>query len=316
MVSDQFHKPAMAEEALAYLSPIKGGVYVDCTIGGGGHSKKILEVLGPDGMLVGIDQDLEAIEECAGVFHNAPNVKLVHGNFARLGELLGGQGIKEVDGCLFDLGVSSHQLESIQRGFSFRAEAGLDMRMNVQTDRTAYDLVNRLTEKELERILWEYGEERWARKLARRIVERRTERPIRTTLELARIAEECVPRVKHKKLLHPATKMFMALRIAVNRELQSLHEGIDEAVRVTSERGRIVVITYHSLEDRIVKNAFREGAKDTEMYSGQREVIPKKKLTILTKKPLQPSEEEVRENPRARSAKLRAVAVKVEIIRR
>lgn len=188
--------------------------------------------------------------------------------------------------------------------------------MNVQTDRTAYDLVNRLKEKELERILWEYGEERWARRLARRIVERRTERPIRTTLELARIAEECVPRVKHKKLLHPATKMFMALRIAVNRELQSLHEGIDEAVRVTSERGRIVVITYHSLEDRIVKNAFREGAKDTEMFPGQREVIPKKKLTILTKKPLQPSEEEVRENPRARSAKLRAVAVKVEIIRR
>jgi 16S rRNA (cytosine1402-N4)-methyltransferase len=310
MVSDQFHKPAMAEEAMAYLSPRRGGVYVDCTMGGGGHSKKILEVLGPDGMLIGMDQDPEAIEECARVFQNAPNVKLVHGNFARLGELLGGLGIEEVNGCLFDLGVSSHQLDSIQRGFSFRAEAGLDMRMNVQTDLTAYDLINRLKEKELERILWEYGEERWARRLARRIVERRTERPISTTLELARIAEECVPRVKHKKLLHPATKMFMALRIAVNRELQCLHEGINEAVRVTSDGGRIVVITYHSLEDRIVKNAFREGAKDADAFPGQRQEIPKKKLTILTKKPLQPSEEEVKGNPRARSAKLRAAAVK------
>jgi 16S rRNA (cytosine1402-N4)-methyltransferase len=315
MGSDLYHVPAMLAEVLAYLSPRLGGVYVDCTIGGGGHSKKILEVLGPDGILIGLDQDPHALEESSRVFHCSANVKLVHANFSDLEKVLRVHGIKEVNGCLFDLGVSSRQLESISRGFSFRADAQLDMRMKVQSECTAYDLVNRLSVKELGRIFWEYGDERWANRLARRICEQRQKKPIRTTLELARIAEECIPGVKRKKTLHPATKMFMALRIAVNRELESLNEGLKAAIRVTSEGGRVVVISYHSLEDRLVKGHFRElsRCKESEI-PGTEQVYPQKIVSVLTKKPLTPTQEEVRANPRARSAKLRAV--QVEILRR
>jgi 16S rRNA (cytosine1402-N4)-methyltransferase len=284
-------------------------------MGGGGHSKKILEVLGPDGILIGLDQDPHALEESSRVFQSNANVRLVHANFSDLENVLKDQGIKEVNGCLFDLGVSSRQLESISRGFSFRADAQLDMRMNVHSECTAYDLVNRLSVKELGRIFWEYGDERWANRLARRIGEQRQKKPIRTTLELARIAEECIPGVKRKRTLHPATKMFMALRIAVNRELESLNEGLRAAVRVTSEGGRVVVISYHSLEDRLVKGHFRElsRCKESEI-PGTEQVYPQKIVSVLTKKPLTPSQEEVRANPRARSAKLRAV--QVEILRR
>lgn len=316
MESSFFHIPVMVDEVLAYLSPEKGGIYVDCTIGGGGHSLKILEVLGPGGMLIGLDQDPEAVEESSKMFRGRKDVRIIQANFADLEEVLKRQNIQEVNGCLFDLGVSSHQLDSSMRGFSFRAKARLDMRMNFNSKTTAYDLVNRLSAKELEKLFREYGEERFARRISQRIVERRKSAPICTTLELARIAEECVPGVKRKRMLHPATKIFMALRIKVNRELDSLNEGLNAAVRVTSEGGRIIVISYHSLEDRLVKTRFREYSKRdvSEAQFGLIKVYPVKKLSVLTKKPLQPKDEEVETNARARSAKLRAA--KVEIIRR
>jgi 16S rRNA (cytosine1402-N4)-methyltransferase len=306
----------MVEQVMAYLSPVKGGVYVDCTVGGGGYLRRILEVLGPEVMLYGIDRDPDALEESSKVFKDCRNVKIVHANFAQLEEILEKEHVREVNGCLFDLGVSWHQLESISRGFSFRAEARLDMRMDLRQQDTAFNLVNRLSAQELERIFWEYGEERWGRRLARRIVEKRTKHPIITTLELARIAEECIPGAKRKRSIHPATKMFMALRIAVNRELESLNEGIDAAVRVTSEGGRIVILSYHSLEDRVVKTKFRELARcrESELVGEADKVCPRKMLSVLTKKPLTPEEQEVRVNPRARSAKMRAA--KVEILRR
>ncbi|MDQ7822683.1 MAG: 16S rRNA (cytosine(1402)-N(4))-methyltransferase RsmH [Candidatus Eremiobacteraeota bacterium] len=313
MDSNPFHVPVMPDEVLAYLSPRRGGIYVDCTIGGGGHSLRILEVLGPDGMLVGIDQDPEAVEEITGKFHGISTVRIVHANFAQLEEILERERIKEVDGVLFDLGVSSHQLDSIARGFSFRAEARLDMRMNSQLGTTASDLVNRLSVKELERIFWEYGNERWARRIARRIETIRRHQPIHTTLELARCVEACVPGERRKRTLHPATKVFMALRIAVNREMQCLHEGLEAAIRVTRSGGTIVVISYHSLEDRMVKTKFRELSREVSEPFTEHEVgLPKKRLSILTRKPLVPKAQEVARNPRARSAKLRAVKVEIK----
>lgn len=310
MLSKPFHIPVMPDEVMAYLSPHAGGIYVDCTIGGGGHSKKILEVLGPDGKLIGIDQDPEAIEESTKLLSGYKNVRIVHANFSQLEDVLKKEHVKEVNGCLFDLGVSSHQLDNGQRGFSFRVEAHLDMRMDNFSGNAAYDLVNRLSGQELERIFREYGDERWARRISQEIVKIRGKKPIGTTSELAHIAERCIPGGRRIRKLHPATKIFMALRIAVNRELQALDEGINAAISATSEGGRIVVISYHSLEDRLVKKKFQELARrcesETVTVEGPRQ---RKKLFILTKKPLTPRKEEVSINPRARSAKFRAAEV-------
>lgn len=308
-MTSEYHIPAMAGEAISFLAPERGGVYVDCTLGGGGHSERILERLPPgDGLLIGIDRDDEAIARAGDRLGGNGRFKPVKGEFGDVEEILTALGIDRADGFLFDLGVSSRQLDSPGRGFSFRSDAPLDMRMDRSRGATAADLVNRLPEKELERIFREYGEERRARKLAMAIERERRRSPVSTTSRLAEIAEGVIPFERGGgRFIHPATRAFMALRIAVNGELEQLEKGLRGAMRKVKAGGRIVVISYHSLEDRIVKNLFRDYSADP----GSREVrgsgeLENRKFLRLTKKVLVPSEEEQRANPRSRSAKMRA----------
>lgn len=299
----------MPDEVIRFLAPRPGGIYVDGTVGGAGHARRILDASAPDGMLIGFDRDAEAI--AAATERLAPygaRVKLIHNNFSSIGLALAGLGIDKVDGFLLDLGVSSHQLDSKERGFSFQADAPLDMRMNAAAGVTAADLVNELPEKELADLIWEFGEERWARRIAAFIVKAREVAAIETTLQLVDVIKGAIPRAKWEERLHPATRTFQALRIAVNEELTSLEAGLSEGVQFLARGGRAVVISFHSLEDRIVKNAFRRLAQGC--------VCPKdfprcvcnnqSQLRILTGKPAVPGENEIAANPRARSARLRA----------
>ncbi len=290
--SSRWHEPVLLDEVLSLLSPGPGVLICDATCGTGGHAEAIL-ARGAE--LVGLDKDPQALEIARGrLARFGARVRLLHADFRELRAALARLGIKEVQGVLFDLGVSSLQLDSPARGFSFREEAPLDMRMDPSQPLTAAELVNRLPEPELARILWEYGEERYARRIAREIVQARDKAPIHTTTELARLVARCYPPGRHR--LHPATRTFQALRIAVNDELAALKEGLAQAVELLSPGGVVCVISFHSLEDRIVKHFFRARAK-----AGR--------LELLTKKPLRPSPEEVARNPRARSAKLRAARV-------
>ena len=290
--SPRWHEPVLLYEVLSLLDPKPGRLICDATVGTGGHAEAIL-ARGAE--LVGLDKDPQALELArARQARFGPRVQLLHADFRDLRTALSRLGVKAIDGVLFDLGVSSLQLDSPARGFSFREEAPLDMRMDPAQPRTAAELVNRLPEPELARILWEYGEERYARRIARAIVRARDKAPIRTTSELARLVARCYPPGRHR--IHPATRTFQALRIAVNDELSVLEEGLTQAIELLSPGGVVCVISFHSLEDRIVKHLFRERAA-------------KGKLELLTKKPLRPSAEEVARNPRARSAKLRAARV-------
>ncbi len=274
------HIPVLYQEALDLLGVRPGGVYVDATLGGAGHTRGILE---RGGRVIGLDQDPEAIRRAQSL--GLPNLTVVEANFRHLEEVLRGLGLDQVNGILADLGVSSFHLDDPSRGFSYAREGPLDMRMGREGP-TAYEAVNRLPEAELRRILWAYGEERAAPKIARAIVEARKKAPIRTTLELAEIVRRAVG---YRQAGHPARKTFQALRIYVNDELGALQDFLHQAARVLAPGGRLVVITFHSLEDRIVKHFMKESG-----------------LKVLTKKPITPSPEEVRQNPRARSAKLRA----------
>lgn len=295
------------------LAPRPGGVYVDGTLGGAGHAAGVLEASAPDGILIGFDRDREALEAAAAKLAPFGNrVRLFHANFSQLSEVLEREGLGPVDGVLLDLGVSSHQLDTGERGFSFQRDAALDMRMDTTSGVTAADLVNTLPARELEQIIWDFGEERWARRIAAAIVAARTAAPIETTLQLADLVKGAIPRARWEARLHPATRTFQALRIAVNEELASLREGLEAGMRSLVSGGRLVVISFHSLEDRIVKNYFNAEAKGC--------VCPKSAplcvcgrlpvLRKLTGKPLTATQEEVEANPRSRSAKLRA-AVKL-----
>jgi len=278
---------------LQWLRPTPGGVYVDATVGAGGHAERLLEASGPSGTVVGIDRDPEALEVARHrLARFGGRVQLVHGNFAALKTLLHGLGLREVDGVLFDLGVSSLQLQRPERGFSFHFPGPLDMRMDPGQPQTAADLVNRLSEAELADLLRRYGEEPFARRIARSIVRRR---PLRTTTELVEAVQAAVPRSRWPRRLHVATRTFQALRIATNRELECLEEALGQVPEVLRPGGRAVVISFHSLEDRLVKRAFQSDPR----------------LRPLTRKPVRPDAEEVRANPRARSARLR-VAERVE----
>ena len=304
------HAPVMPEEALQFLAPRSGGVYVDGTLGGGGHSRLILEASAPDGVLYAFDRDQAALaaarERLAGF---GDRFRPIHGNFADMAGLLGARGLTGIDGFLLDLGVSSHQLDTADRGFSFQSDAPLDMRMDNGAGLTAADLVNSLPEGELTRILREYGEERWAQRIARFIVSARTETPVTTTLRLVDLVKGAIPRGAWEERLHPATRTFQALRIAVNDELGSLDRGLAAGIRLLKPGGRGVVISFHSLEDRIVKQCFRDRARGC--------ICPKElplcacghlpEVSILTTRPVRPEETETAENPRARSARLRAV---------
>jgi len=284
--SPRLHEPVMVEEVLRFLEPGPRKLIVDATVGTGGHAQAILE---RGAELVGIDRDPYALEVARErLCRFGKRVCLVHGNFRDLEGILRELGIEAVDGVLFDLGMSSFQLEDPERGFSFLVESPLDMRMDPTQSLTAYEIVNHWPERKIAEILREYGEERYARKIARAIVRAR---PIETTTELARIVARCYPPGYHR--IHPATRTFQALRIAVNDELNALKEGLLAAIRCLRPGGVVVAISFHSLEDRIVKHTFR-----------QRWIADE--VEILTKKPVIPSQEEISRNPRARSAKLRA----------
>lgn len=279
----------MVKEVLEILEPERGGIFVDCTTGEGGHSLALLQSLPSSSTLVCIDRDEEMLEIAKERFKAFPHkIYFYKANFSQLQPILAEVGINEVDGILFDLGISSRQIEIPGRGFSFQSEGPLDMRMDRNQSLTAEDLVNRLSKTELARIFREYGEEPFAERIAAAIVERRKRKRISSTRELAEIVEKVVRR---KGRIHPATRVFMALRIAVNKELEELRSALPMAISLLKRGGRICVLSYHSLEDRIVKDCFRKR---------------KDELNILTPKPLRPSREEVSINPSARSARLRA----------
>jgi 16S rRNA (cytosine1402-N4)-methyltransferase len=309
-----YHVPVMLAEVLEALALVPGRRVVDATLGGGGHSLKIAERIAPGGMLIGLDQDPEALAEAGQKLQAVTGtvVRLIHTNFAEMDTALDAEGITSVDAVLFDLGVSSHQLDTPERGFAIRYAGPLDMRMNPESgEETAAELLHRLPEAEIARILFEYGEESRSRKIAAEIVRRRTFKPLTTTEDLVDAVRGAMPFRTRAGEIHPATRVFQAVRIAVNRELDVLEGALRSAARRLATGGRLVVIAYHSLEDRIVKNVLAELAgKRVESDLPAPTPVAAPILTLVTKKPLVPTEEEVRGNPRARSAKMR-VAEKI-----
>jgi 16S rRNA (cytosine1402-N4)-methyltransferase len=280
----------MVEEVMIFLRCEPGRTYVDATLGGGGHASEILRRTTPDGVIIGMEWDEDALMEARnGLMPFGERVKIFRENFVSLPDLIEGE---SVDGILLDLGLSSFQVEKEERGFSFKGEGPLDMRMDQRMHHTASDIVNRLSLKELEYILFQYGEERWARKISRAIIREREREPIETTQTLRRIVHHAIPRRFHTRRIDPATKTFQALRIRVNDELENLRKILETGWTLLKKGGRMCIISFHSLEDRMVKETFRRLEKE-------------EKMRILTKKPVTPSEEEQRRNPRSRSAKLR-----------
>lgn len=308
------HIPVMRNEVLAYLKCEPGKCYVDCTLGGAGHSRAILEKILPDGLLVGIDQDSDAVENATHVLKPyASNTRLFHDNYINLPNILSQLNISKVDGIIADLGLSLYQLESSGRGFSFQKDEPLDMRMNVESGITAQDIVNNESPEGIEKIFREFGEEKWAHKIARKIVTVRSSHTIRTTKELAEIVYEAIPkRFVHKRKIHPATKVFMALRIAVNKELEVLDSFISDAVGSLNPGGRVCFISFHSLEDRIVKKKFRDLEGKCTCPPGFPKCVcdAKRVVNVLSRKVIRPTPTEIDVNPMARSARLR-VAEKV-----
>lgn len=304
------HIPVLPAEVLRFLAPRPGGIYLDGTLGGGGHAALILDASAPDGILIGLDRDVEALASArTKLAPYGERVRLIHKNFAGLAEVVAELGFTGIDGFLLDLGVSSHQLDSGERGFSFQQDAPLDMRMDAGCGETAADLVNGLPEAELTRIIREYGEERWAKRIAAFIVRARIDTPIATTARLVDIIKGAIPRGAWEERLHPATRTFQALRIAVNDELDSLDRGVAAGLRLLNRGGRGVVISFHSLEDRLVKNSFRGLAQGCTCPKSLPRCVCNlsPQVKVLTGKPLIAGDAEIRENPRARSAKLRAV---------
>lgn len=302
------HIPVLLSEVLKLLRCEHPGIYVDCTIGTGGHARGILNAC-RENQVIGIDRDEEALKIASENLREfADRITFVHDNFFNPGAILSNLGIEKVDGFVFDLGVSSIQLESPERGFSFQENGPLDMRMNKREKITASDLVNTLPEKELTEIFWKYGEERWAKRIASAIVKERAKRPVISTRKLAEIVSSAIPYPYKPKKIHPATRTFQALRIAVNKELEHLEDALREAITYLKKGKRICVISFHSLEDRIVKRAFRslERGCICPPYLPYCVCGFKQTISVLTRKPVRPSAEEIRVNPRARSARLRS----------
>lgn len=308
-MTSPFHLPVMLDEVEGVLRPAAGETLVDGTVGGGGHAERLARALAPGGRLVIADRDAEALAAATGRLAGVvvPVVAL-HCSFAELPERLEAARIDAVNGVLLDLGVSSHQLDTPDRGFSFRSDGPLDMRMDPTAGEAAADVVARLDERDLARVLWDLGEERWARRIARAIVDRRRAGPIVTTRQLADIVRGALPGAASRQSIHPATRTFMALRLLVNDELSALERALPALVNVLAPAGRIAVLSYHSLEDRITKRSFQRLSGRCQCPPG----IPECRceawpvVEVLTRRPLTPSAEEVAHNPRARSAKLRA----------
>jgi 16S rRNA (cytosine1402-N4)-methyltransferase len=284
----------LAREVIELLAPAPGQVFVDATVGVGGHARLLAERVAPTGRLIGLDQDAGMLELARPRLAGLP-VTLVHANFDRLPQVLRAQGVEAVDGVLADLGVCSDQLDEATRGLSFQQAGPLDMRLDARAGETAADLLRRLSERDLADLIYEYGEERFSRRIARRLVEARRREPLETTEQLAALVRQCVPRPKGRRhVIDPATRVFQALRIAVNDELGALERLLKALPRWVRPGGRAALISFHSLEDRRVKQAFRDRAV----------------WEVLTRKPVQADEDEIRDNPRARSAKLRAAVRK------
>ena len=289
------HVPVLAEEICFWLRPKPGGIYVDCTLGVGGTSLKILEKSGKNAYIVGLDRDHEAVAHAEKILEPYKSfVKIYHGNYSHITEFVHQAGFEKVDGVVFDLGVSSLQLDKPERGFSFSSDGPLDMRMNQTQGPRAADLVNCLPEKELADLFFSCGEERFSRRIARAIVQARKTYALETTQALVAVIKGAVPHAYRKGRIHCATRTFQALRIRVNQELDLLQPALQDAVNLLKEGGRLCVVAFHSLEDRVVKHTFRA------MAGGENPAI-----TLLTKKPVIADTQEIQQNPRARSAKLR-----------
>ena len=303
------HVSVLLDECLEGLDIKENGIYVDCTLGGAGHSSEILKRLSKDGLLIGIDQDQDALNAAKKRLSEYNNVKYVHNNFHNIDNILEELEIPKVDGILMDLGVSSYQLDEAERGFSYMKDAPLDMRMNKENNFSAFNVVNDYSEEELYRIIRDYGEERFAKRVAGFIVDRRKLKPIETTLQLVDIIKAAIPAKSRREGPHPAKRTFQAIRIEVNGELEILNKAIEDGVKRLNKDGRMAIITFHSLEDRIVKLKFRELAdpctcpKEFPMCICGKEPMVK----LLSRKAIDPTKEEVEENPRSRSAKLRIV---------
>ena len=301
------HVPVLEKECIECLNIKEGGVYVDGTLGGGGHSLRILEKLNGTGTLIGIDRDKFALQSTKKRLSKFSNVIYVWDRHENIREIIEKNKIDGIDGMLLDLGVSSYQLDEPKRGFSYMHDAPLDMRMNEEDSLTAYDVVNNYSEKELEKIFYEYGEEKYSRIIARNIVEKRSDKKIETTFELVEVIKSAVPKKALNEKQHPAKRVFQAIRIEVNKELIELAQAIKDIIMLLKPNGRLLVISFHSLEDRIVKKTFED-------MEGRCTCPPdfpkcicgyKSYGKIITKKPIVASEKEIKENPRARSAKLR-----------
>ncbi len=305
------HKPVLFAQTLAGLDLHPGGIYVDGTLGGGGHTEGILQATGPDGRVIGIDQDGEALQAASERLKDFGSRLLpVRANFAEIKQVLAEQGIAAVDGVLLDIGVSSHQLDMAERGFSYMQDGPLDMRMDRRSGRTAADLLAELSAEELANIIYRYGEERFSRRIAARIVEFREREPLQSTRQLAELVAAAIPAAQRRKeAQHPAKRTFQALRIAVNDELGVLERGLAAAFAVLRPGGRLAVITFHSLEDRIVKEYFAGLAKGCDCPPEFPICVCGKtpQARLINRKPVVAEPEELAENPRARSAKLRVI---------
>ncbi|OEU52732.1 MAG: 16S rRNA (cytosine(1402)-N(4))-methyltransferase [Desulfobacterales bacterium S3730MH5] len=303
------HDPVMVKEVIDHLNCSPGKTYVDGTLGGGGHAQAILEAIGPDGCLLGIDRDPDAIVHAGKSLHSfKPHVQIFHGDFADLPQILSRLHMTGVDGILLDLGLSLYQLKGSGRGFSFMRDEPLDMRMNPEQGHTAATLVNRLSKKDLADLIARYGEESWAKRIARHIVDARSQQPIRSSLQFAEIVKKAVP-VRHRRgRIHPATRTFQAIRIAVNKELDALEKFLDGAADLLNPGGRLCILSFHSLEDRIVKQRFKALARGCTCPPDFPKCVCGKtpQVSILTKKPVRPGQAELQANPLARSARLRA----------
>lgn len=294
-MEQKFHTPVMLQEILDYLNLSPGKTIVDATIGTAGHAREILGRILPGGRLIGIDRDEESLAVCrARLKEFGASCELVQGNFSDIDTILKDLNIKKIDGMVFDLGISSFQLEDPRRGFSFQNNGPLDMRLDRNSYISAYDLVNNLNEDEISALLWNFGQERWHNRIAHLLVQERERQPIATTLQLAEIVTKATPsRYRHRYFrIHPATRTFQAVRIAVNRELETLETALNKAIAVLNKRSRVCVISFHSLEDRVVKWNFRKAAAQD-------------LIDIITPKPLTPGPLEVEANPSSRSSKLR-----------
>ena len=306
------HTSVLLNESVDGLKIKENGIYADGTMGGGGHSEAILRRLSERGLLIGIDRDIEALDASKRRLSAYSNVRYVHDNYKNIKQILANENIANLDGAVLDLGVSSYQLDTPERGFSYNSDAPLDMRMDDRNPFSAKDVVNGYTEEQLREVIFSYGEEKFGGKIAAEIIKAREEKPIETTGELTEIIKRAIPPAARKDGPHPAKRTFQAIRIEVNGELGAIRPAIEGAVDLLGKGGRIAIITFHSLEDRIVKQTYAELAQGC--------VCPrefpvcvcgrKPKLKIITKKPILPSEKELEENPRSRSAKLR-VAEKI-----